>query len=232
MLHKGFSCTFHLVRHGETAVNENDAVIAGRNSETSLNSRGREQAQALGKRFQKEGVQFDAIYSSPLERALQTTQAMCDVIGYDQSKIVVSEALVEFTQGGLEGRLRKEIYTPEFLNYMNTKGSLFVPPSGESQRMVERRVSNWLEDEVLYNTRYTSSPDKLQIAVVTHGMVLKTLLHYIMGFDDRLIWRIDLANCSVSRVTFRREGWFIGSINDCWHLRETGTLDSLQRYLV
>ena len=102
-----------------------------------------------------------------------------------------------------------------------------MPPGGESQRMVERRAAAWIEDEILYNPAILKARMPLHIAVVTHGIVLKCLFHHIMGFDDRLIWRIRLDNCSLSRFLFKKEGWFPICINDSYHLHRVGKMPDL-----
>lgn len=218
MLHRDFQCHFYFIRHGEAEPNLHPDKIGGRAAESPLTERGIKQARITGARFKKEGIIFDKVYSSSCLRAVQTAEKICEVIGYDQAGIVFTPALVEFSQGEWEGRLREEVYTVETLNYINTKGSFFIPPGGESQRMVERRVSCWLEDEILYNPEYTSRKSPIHIAVVSHGLVIKCLLHYILGCDDRLIWRFKLDYCSITQFFFGKAGWFPICVNDSYHL--------------
>ena len=60
----------YLVRHGQTLQNQ-AGLLQGR-SDFPLNEMGREQARRVGAFFREQGVRFDAVYTSPLRRAVQT----------------------------------------------------------------------------------------------------------------------------------------------------------------
>jgi broad specificity phosphatase PhoE len=227
MLHKNVRLLFYFIRHAETTANIGPELVRGRCPEALLTKRGVAQARALGQRLHSEGVRFDRIYSSSLVRAVRTAEEMCAEMGVAGDTIVKVDQIVEFSQGAWAGKSRTEVYTLQNLAYIESKGYLFVPPGGESQRMVERRVAAWLEDEVLYDPEILGSEKPHCIAVVAHGLVLRCLLHYIMGFSNRLIWRIQLDNCSISRFLFKKQGWFPLCINDSAHLREIGRVPGL-----
>ena len=80
-------------------------------------------------------------------------------------------------------------------------------------------MSGWLEDELLYNYDLASSPQSLKVAIVGHGAAGKCLFHYIMGFDESLMLRMEVDNCSISRFVFDREGWRVVCLNDSTHIR-------------
>ena len=86
-------------------------------------------------------------------------------------------------------------------------------------RVVKRRVSNWLEDEIIYNGGLTGSSVTLTIGIVGHGNASRALFQYITGFDEKFLWRTALDNTSVSRFVFDRGGWAIVALNDSAHLR-------------
>lgn len=222
MIHRNTKIHFLFIRHGEAESNLKPELIVGRSPDATLSDRGREQARALGRRLKNERTKVHHMYSSSLPRAIQTSEDICNEMDLPGDQIVQVEDLVEFSQGQWEGKPREQVYTHQNLNQMNTKGYLFVPPGGESQRMVERRASHWLEDTILYDPDTLASEEPVTIAVVAHGIVLKCIFHYVMGFNDRLIYRIQLDNCSLSRFTFKKDGWFINSINDTAHLGEIG----------
>jgi broad specificity phosphatase PhoE len=227
MLHKNVQLHFCFIRHGESERNLQPELIGGRSPGVHLSTRGVAQARALGLRLRDEGFRFDRVYASSLPRAVETAEVICAELGIAAEDILRSDEIIEFSQGDWEGRPRAEVYTLENLAHISSKGSLFVPPGGESQRMVGRRAAAWIEDEILYNPEILSARMPVHIAVVTHGIVLKCLLHYIMGFDDRLTWRIQLDNCSLSRFLFKKEGWFPICINDSHHLRQVGKVPDL-----
>ncbi|MDE2687116.1 MAG: histidine phosphatase family protein [Chloroflexota bacterium] len=218
LIHENFDCEIYFIRHGESESN----ALGDRTSldpDSSLTSKGFVQARLLGERLRQDGVNFDKVYSSSLIRTVQTTQTMLDAMGEPNRDFTRVDAIVEQRTTGWRGIRTEELMTPELVAYMRTKASHFVPPQGESYRMVQRRCANWLEDEILYNSEFDDSPQSLRIAIVGHGIATRCILHYILGFDEQFIWKMVMENTSVSRFRFNRGGWFPICINDTAHLR-------------
>ena len=218
MIHQNFECEFYLIRHGQS---ESNALPdrTSLNPDSSLTSKGFAQARILGERFKQDAIAFDKVYSSSLLRTVQTTQTMLKAMGEEEKTFDRVDAIVEQITTGWRGMRTQDLLTPELLAYMRAKASHFVPPQGESYRMVQRRYANWLEDEILYNADLTSVPQSLRIAIVGHGAATRCILHYILGFDEQFIWKTVLDNTSICRFRFNREGWFPVCINDTAHLR-------------
>lgn len=92
----------YFVRHGESKLN-----VAGKwagHTNTALTANGHEQAQAAGRKANAEGLQFDYIISSPLDRARQTALHIAAETGYPPDKIVFDPRLIERHYGQLEGQ--------------------------------------------------------------------------------------------------------------------------------
>src|SRR5688500_4381581 len=88
-----------LVRHGWC-----DPVgksLAGRRSGVPLNSRGREQAERLARHFSRLDRWPSAVYTSPLERAVQTADPMAKALGLS---ILVDAELTDLDFGDWTGR--------------------------------------------------------------------------------------------------------------------------------
>ena len=92
-----------LVRHGETDWNQWRRIQGG-NSDTPLNETGKAQAEAVALRLKREMIQ--AVYSSPLQRALDTARA---IASYHPLKVEVLPALKEVDAGLLEGLTFEEL---------------------------------------------------------------------------------------------------------------------------
>ena len=107
---------------------------------------------------------------------------------------------------------------------MAESGKWFKPSDGESHRDVERRFSNWLEDELLFNDDFVGKPGHRRVAIVSHGLALQCLFHYIMGFNHDLIGRFPINNTSISRFRFNQSGWYPVSINDASHTEALGDI--------
>ena len=219
MIHQNFECEFYFIRHGQSESNATPEYLQG-SIDCSLTPKGFKQAQLLGKRFKEDGIEFDRVYSSSLVRTVQTTQTMLKAMGEPDREFPRIDAIVEQRATGWTGLRASDVLTPELLAYMRTKAAQFVPPDGESFNMVQRRVSNWLEDEILHNRALIGSEQSLRIAIVGHGIATKCLMRYILGFDEQYIWKMTLENTSVSRFRFNYAGWIPVSINDTSHLRD------------
>lgn len=211
----------YLIRHGQSEVNILPDSV-GQHPNTKLTAKGREQASMLGGRLLKEGKAFTHVYSSDYIRAHDTAQI---AVGHTHS-IQLEPALREYSAGDWDGASRKELHTDQLRLRMAAMTNAFCPPNGESLHMVERRASQWLESAILYNEGFiheTAARQELglkpmEIAVFSHGMTIKCLLHYIMGFDQSFTWKLTLENTSISKLHFGMEGWRLLTINDYAHL--------------
>ncbi len=221
MIHSDFRCEFYFIRHGESESNATPGFAAGANFDAPLTDLGETQATLLGKRLLEEGVKFDLVYSSTLVRAEKTARLMLDAMGEPDRDYPKVEAIMEQQMPGWRGVPIEEVNTPEIMLYRAAKGPDFVPPQGESLRMVQRRISGWLEREIIYNESLASKPQDLTIAVVGHGQSSRCLFQYIMGFRDSLLMQLAIDNTSVSRFIFDSRGWSVVRLNDASHLATT-----------
>ena len=89
----------YIVRHGQTDWNV-EGRYAGRKN-VPLNKKGILQANEIKERLKE--IKFDKVYSSPLDRALKTTQII------SKNNIIIDERIVERSNGKLEGKLKSEI---------------------------------------------------------------------------------------------------------------------------
>ena len=218
MIHENFQCEFYFIRHGESKSNAAPGFVASVDFDSPLTGLGVTQARLLGERLKEKEIKFDRVYSSSLVRAVQTAETMLEGMGQGGRPFTRVDALIEQQMPGWRGARVEEVYTPEVLAYMSTKASHFMSPGGESHRMVQRRAAGWLEDEIIYNEELVSKVQSLTVAIVGHGAATKCLLHYIMGFDEGLITKMTLDNCSITRFLFNRDGWTPLCINDSYHI--------------
>ena len=145
MIHSDFRCEFYFIRHGESESNATPGLAAGANFDAPLTDLGETQATLLGKRLLAEGVKFDLVYSSTLDRAIKTARLMLDAMGEPDRDFPKVEAVMEQQMPGWRGVPLEEAFTTDVMLYRAAKGPDFVPPQGESLRMVQRRISSWLE---------------------------------------------------------------------------------------
>jgi probable phosphoglycerate mutase len=76
-------CDVYIVRHGNTFGPGDIVTRVGGRTDLPLKGRGPAQAQALASHFAGQGVQFAKVYSSPLQRTMQTAQAIAELCAVD-----------------------------------------------------------------------------------------------------------------------------------------------------
>ncbi|XP_076887116.1 uncharacterized protein LOC143537179 [Bidens hawaiensis] len=146
----------YLVCEGECDVGMRLDLVGGRCPEAGLTANGMRQARALAVFLKSQGVRFNAVYCSPLDRARSTAGIVCQEMDFSEQLIQSSDALQEMSHGLWEGCLRSDIYTPETLTLTEKLQPDFCPPSGESLRQVSFRMLEFL------NNTLVSFPHKLQ----------------------------------------------------------------------
>lgn len=211
----------YLIRHGQSEVNAQPDML-GQTPDSRLTEKGRVQAKLLGDRFKKEGLSLDHVFASPYTRAFDTAKI---AVG-ENTPIIVHEDLREYSAGDWTGTSRHTTYDVPVLLKMAAQRHQFLPPNGESMNMVERRISRWVEDQILYNKdiqqeaekRHVKKQPPMNIFVFSHGMTIKCLLHNIMGFDQSFTWKLTVDNTAINKLYFNHEGWRLLTINDHAHL--------------
>jgi broad specificity phosphatase PhoE len=168
-----------LVRHGETALN---AARVMQPAATPLSERGAAQALAVGRRLARQGS-VGAILSSDLPRAWCTAEAIAEALALP---IEPSALLQERNFGDLRGRPYDALgFDPLVMDA--------APPGGESAADFALRLRAAF-DEMLQ--RHAGLQGDL--VVVTHGLVIRTLLGGPLQLDAGLLRELHLANTSLS----------------------------------
>jgi|BioPla2DNA2_1021312.scaffolds.fasta_scaffold57703_1 probable phosphoglycerate mutase len=166
----------YITRHGETQWNKEGLMQGWKNSD--LTEKGIENAKRLGESLKD--INFDVIYSSPLDRAIDT--AKC-INGESNTKIVLLESLKEMGFGIWEGMEHSKIKDLHFEQYTNfwERPHLYEPQeNGESFEGLLTRVKKaW--DEILKSGGNN-------ILIVTHAVVLKTLYMMIKNLEIKDLW--------------------------------------------
>jgi len=196
-----------LIRHGETFWNW-ERRIQGCRSNTELNQRGKEQAEKIASLLGKQKV--DAIYSSPLKRAVDTAQAIAQACGLGMN---VAPELREIDAGELEGLSEEELgkrYKAFWREWRKGNSSLPLP-GGESLEGLQRRA--WGEIERIMERHPNET-----VAVISHLFANLTIICQALGLDlDNMRYlRQDPAAINILEIT--RQGNSLLLFNDTCHL--------------
>lgn len=166
----------YLICEGECHVNLRPDLVGGRCPEATLTPNGKRQARALAVFLKSQGIRFNAVYTSPLDRARSTALPICQEMNFSEHLIQASDALQEMSHGLWEGCLRSDVYTPEMLSLMERFQPDFCAPSGESLRQVEFRMLQFLIGTVV------CLPEKLRSGFSPTGEEgLTNSIHYRDG---------------------------------------------------
>lgn len=178
-----------LIRHGE-----NDWVgtnrLAGRTPGVHLNEQGRQQSERLAQTLAQQPI--SAVYSSPLERCLETAQPIATALGLP---VHAEPGVLEVDYGEWRGANLKELAEKPEWRAVQHYPSSFRFPGGETLYEVQTRAVAALERIV------TAHPNQL-VAVLSHGDVIRTSLAHFMGTPLDLFQRIQIGTASISGLAF------------------------------
>jgi probable phosphoglycerate mutase len=199
--------TILLIRHAE-----NDYVktgrLAGWTPEVHLNDHGRDQAAALGERLADAPIR--QLYSSPLERTVETAQAIQQY--HPHLPIQHNHAVGEVRYGDWEGKSIAALRTRKMWEVVQEYPSRAVFPNGEAMRDVQTRAVNEIE-------RLVRAHPREMVAVVSHADLIKMVLAHYLGMHLDAFQRIVVSPASISTLQLGHSRPFIAVMNDTAHLK-------------
>lgn len=198
-----------LVRHGETEWNVAE-IFRGR-IDIELNETGIRQAELLAEYLNK--IKIEAIYSSPLKRALKTAEIIARNHKLD---VAIAIGLIDFNFGKWQGLSHQEVkdkYKELYAAWTSHPDQVKIP-DGESLDDVRKRamgvVGNIIE-------RY-----KKTVVLVSHRVVNKVLICALLGLDNSHFWNIKQDTCGISTFTYENEQFILTKHNDTSYLEPIG----------
>ena len=177
-----------LIRHGENEYTRTGR-LAGWTRGVALNAAGQQQALALAAYLAAVPVHF--IYSSPLQRALETAQPLAR---RKHLRVRVLDALGEVRYGAWQGKSLKELRLRKLWRTVQERPSQMVFPGGEALRAVQTRAVNAVE---LLAARHAGQT----VALFSHGDVIRVTLAHYLGTPLDLFQRIMISTASISEIT-------------------------------
>jgi broad specificity phosphatase PhoE len=204
-----------LIRHGETEWNR-EGIFRGR-KDIPLNDNGIRQAEALAESLS--GLDIAAVYSSPLSRAARTALPIAGVAGLPD--FAKEEALIDIDFGIWQGLTIHQVETgyPDDFKAWKTNPSNARIPGGEPLGAVLERSSALL---VRLRERH---PDDT-ITLVSHRVVAKVMLCYVLGLDNSHFFSILQSNCCLNIFDMNEDGFVLRLLNDTCHLRNLEVVGS------
>jgi broad specificity phosphatase PhoE len=186
----------HLIRHGET--NWNKERRAQGQMESVLTEEGIAQAQLLRDRLNESGI--TRVYCSSSVRTRQTAQILFADL---PEPIVFCDQLREIHMGPWEGRLYSDIQEADPANFFAfwNQPDVFELAGAETFAKVQARALQRLSFILSENN------DQKDIALVSHGVLIKTLLCDVEGRDLAKLWEAPaMHNCARSVINIYDDG--------------------------
>lgn len=158
-----------LIRHGENEYVKK-GKMAGQLPDVHLNEHGRQQAAELAEALKQ--IPIKAIYSSPLERALETAEPIAKG---RRINIQLRPELMDTDIGKWQGRTLKQLNRTKKWKIVQQAPSRFRFPDGESFLETQTRIASCL-DEIA-----ASNKPKDIVALVFHADPIKLAVAYYLG---------------------------------------------------
>lgn len=161
--------TILLIRHGE-----NDYVkkgkLAGRLPDIHLNDKGQSQAETLAIALADKPIK--AIYTSPLDRTIETAAPIAKALGL---KVIKRAGLSEVDFGSWQDKTLKQLARQKLWKLVQERPSRARFPDGESFSEAQLRIANEIEN---INSMHKS---KDLIICVGHSDMIKLAVAYFIG---------------------------------------------------
>ncbi|HEY1289700.1 MAG TPA: histidine phosphatase family protein [Burkholderiales bacterium] len=202
-----------VVRHGETAWNAEGRVQG--QLDVPLSATGLTQARCVAAALPER--RFSALYSSDLQRVLQTAQPAAEKLGLE---VCIDARLRERHYGAFQGLTytqAKESRPDDYARF-KAKEPEFAFGSGESLRAFFERAIQCIE-------AIARRHDGEEVLVFTHGGVLEMAYRRATGCGLSTPRRCELPNAALNWIEAGEPGWRVLGWADCAHL--AAALDDL-----
>jgi probable phosphoglycerate mutase len=178
--------TVLLVRHGHTAAVGQRLV--GRLPGVPLSELGRAQANRLAVRLQSHAIA--AIYSSPLDRAIETAEPIAQ-----QQRIVtrICEGLIEIDFGAWTGRKFEELEQEPAWHTFNTRRSTATVPGGERAVDVQNRILSAID-------RFRQQHPAETVVAISHADVIRSAVAHVAGVSLDAFQQFEIGPASVTAL--------------------------------
>lgn len=197
-----------LIRH---AVNDfvKTGKLAGWTPGVHLNEDGQAQARVLGERLADAPLKH--IYVSPLERTMETAQAIH--AHHAQIPLEENTDIAEVRYGDWQGKEIAALRKRKMWDVIQEYPSRAYFPNGETMRGVQNRIVDAVEGFV------QTHPDEM-IALVFHADLIKMTVAHYLGVHLDNFQRIVISPASISTLVLGHSRPFVATVNDTAHVQE------------
>jgi probable phosphomutase (TIGR03848 family) len=198
-----------LIRHGENEYTRT-GKLAGLLPGVHLNETGQKQAQALAARLSK--APLKAIYSSPLERAMETARPLADAL---RLEVRICEAVREVDVGAWSGKSLKRLARTKLWRDVQQRPSRMQFPEGETFLAAQARAVQAIE-------QLARAHPKDLIAAFSHSDVIKLVVAHYLGQPVDLFQRLVISTASITCLHLGQGQPALVKLNDTGQPQDSG----------
>ncbi len=171
----------YVTRHGQTNLNK-QKLMQGLTDEP-LNETGIEQAKEASKKVTD--IKFDAVYASPLDRAITTASL---IAGIDKNEVLIDERIIEVDFGKYEKR-KYTLLGPMMTLYWALPEIFPVPKTVETVDSMVKRSSSFINE--------LKTKDYENVLIVCHGGIIRAICGILENRKNGIKWRPKPKNCEI-----------------------------------
>lgn len=197
--------TLLLIRHSENEYVKKGR-LAGRLPGVYLNEKGRAQASAVAETIAQKMTEAPvrAVYSSPLERTMETAEPIAKALGLE---VIPREGLIETDFGEWQNKTLKGLRRLKLWRVVQHTPSMMRFPGGESFAEAQRRICQEIE------ALCQQHEPKDVIVCVTHADPIKLAVAYYIGMPLDTFQRLSVAPASLTALHIGETGSHLLNLN-------------------
>ena len=202
--------TLYFLRHGQTSCSR-DNLFCGSGLNPELTDEGLEMARSFTAAYRS--AKWNAVYASPLRRAMMTAEPLCEALGMEMT---LRDELKEIGYGKWEGQTVEEVdrdYHDDYLRWL-ADPAWFPPTDGERAVAIAHRGLRVVEE---IKQQFADG----NVLLVSHKATIRIILCSLLGIDvGRFRYRLACPVASVSTIEFIAQGPLMRVLADRTHLKE------------
>lgn len=181
----------YIVRHGQTEYNAKKMWI-GR-TDAPLDETGTQQARKIAAKLVD--VEFEAIYTSPMSRAINTAAPIAE--NRKNINLIMNYGLSERDFGEWECKTREEIAeeNSEMFNRESDRWFYEEAPGGESMEQVYKRSAQTVD-------KITEQHSRGNVLLVTHHLTAKCMIAHLLGLPPLSCDKFFVDNAGIALIEY------------------------------
>ena len=199
----------YLIRHGQTDYNL-QSIVQGSGINSSLNATGRRQADLFFEHYK--GIPFDKVYTSTLQRSIQSVQGFLD-LGLPHEQHAGLNEIHWGTREGTRMTPEEDKYYYDILQTWRNGDCDVRIEGGESPELVAARQKPFID-------LLLSRPEEETVLICMHGRAMRVLLCQLLHYPLRCMDEFEHLNLCLYELEYTGSMFNVKKYCDVAHLQE------------